>query len=353
VEPLTGTVPLMVAFTNLSTPTEAITSTLWAYGDSITGTTSALTHTHTYTGAGVYTVTLSVSDGVVTDTLTRTNYITATGGTVYTTTTRVITYTYDKLYRLTDADYSTGESFAYGYDPVGNRTVHTRTLTATTVITYAYDPANRLVNVDGVDYTWDANGNLLSDGVRTFTYDAANRLTSVTSGTLTTTFEYDGLGNRMAQTVDGVTTEYALDVAGGLPEVIVVTTGGGQHAVRAGAGSDPWTARVWRVGIYPAGSFGQCAPTGWFRRPGGPGAGLRSLWGPHVPIYQSTNFPIYRSTNFPVSPPFGYTPLRAQAGEGWSADVALLYDYVPLGRARASSANGDPLMSSCNTGICV
>ncbi|MEJ2559558.1 MAG: RHS repeat-associated core domain-containing protein [Anaerolineae bacterium] len=77
-----------------------------------------------------------------------------------------------------------------------------------------------------MDYTWDANGNLLSDGVRTFTYDAANRLTSVTSGTLTTTFEYDGLGNRVAQTVDGVTTEYVLDVAGGLPEVIVATTGG-------------------------------------------------------------------------------------------------------------------------------
>jgi hypothetical protein len=76
--------------------------------------------------------------------------------------TRVITYNYDHLYRLTSADYrstgltagSTGESFAYGYDPVGNptstalrgagcRTVHTRTLTATTVITYAYDAANR------------------------------------------------------------------------------------------------------------------------------------------------------------------------------------------------------------------
>jgi YD repeat-containing protein len=156
-EPLTGSVPLTVTFTNLSMPTQAITSALWAYGHGVISNTLALTHPHIYTRAGVYTVTLSVSDGVVTDTLTRTNYITATGGTVYTTTTRVITYTYDKLYRLTGADYSSGESFAYGYDPVGNRTVHTRTLTSTTIITYAYDAANRLVNVDGVDYTWDAN----------------------------------------------------------------------------------------------------------------------------------------------------------------------------------------------------
>jgi PKD repeat protein len=129
-EPLTGTVPLTVTFSNLATPTQVITSALWAYGDGVISNTLALTHTHIHTRAGVYTVTLSVSDGVVTDTLTRTNYITATGGTVYTTT-RVSMYTYectaslkrserDKLYRLTHVDYSSGESFAYGYDAVGN-----------------------------------------------------------------------------------------------------------------------------------------------------------------------------------------------------------------------------------------
>jgi RHS repeat-associated protein len=80
--------------------------------------------------------------------------------------------------------------------------------------------------VDGQAYTWDANGNLLGDGTRSFIYDAANRLTLVSSGTLTTTFEYDGLSNRVAQTVDGVETRYALDVAGGLPEVIAATTSG-------------------------------------------------------------------------------------------------------------------------------
>jgi PKD repeat protein len=127
--PLTGTAPLTVTFSDHSSG--AVDSLHWDYGDGSTSTTSALTHTHPYTQGGVYTVTLSVSDGVVTDTLTRTNYITATGGTVYTTTTRVITYTCecaaslkrserDKLYRLTDADYSSGESFAYAYDRVGN-----------------------------------------------------------------------------------------------------------------------------------------------------------------------------------------------------------------------------------------
>jgi RHS repeat-associated protein len=146
------------------------------------------------------------------------------------TATRVITYTYDPLYRLTDADYSTGENFAYGYDAVGNRTVHTRTLTVTTVITYHYDAANRLdyFYTDGAptDLTWDANGNLLTQGSNEYTWDAANHLISANIDGVASTFAYNGLGQRTEQTVDGLTTEYVLDVAGGLPEVIIATTGG-------------------------------------------------------------------------------------------------------------------------------
>jgi hypothetical protein len=36
--------------------------------------------------------------------------------------------------------------------------------------------------VDNVNYTWDANGNLLNDGNSTYTYDPANRMTGVTQG---------------------------------------------------------------------------------------------------------------------------------------------------------------------------
>jgi YD repeat-containing protein len=72
------------------------------------------------------------------------------------TTHRVISYTYDSLYRLTDADYSAGEFYQYAYDAVGNRLSLT---THAGVVNYAYDAANHLTSVNGQAYTWDDNGN--------------------------------------------------------------------------------------------------------------------------------------------------------------------------------------------------
>jgi RHS repeat-associated protein len=66
---------------------------------------------------------------------------------------------------------------------------------------------------------------LLNDGQRNYGYDTANRLTSVTEGAVTTQFEYNGDGDRYAQTVNGVTTDYVLDLVG-LAQVLVETIGG-------------------------------------------------------------------------------------------------------------------------------
>jgi len=133
-----------------------------------------------------------------------------------TTTTRTITYTYDPLNRLTGADYRsteltagpTGESFAYQYDAVGNRTVMTD---ATGVTTYTYDAANRLTSVGDVSYTWDARGNLVSDGTFTYTYNAAGRLVRAESVTVTLVYTYtsaapfDSAQDRLgAGTADGL-----------------------------------------------------------------------------------------------------------------------------------------------------
>jgi RHS repeat-associated protein len=129
----------------------------------------------------------------------------------------VINYVYDSLYRLTAADYSSGEYFHYSYDPVGNRLTE-QTQGGTN--TYAYDAANRLTSVDGVPFSWDDNGNLLSDGVSTYSYDHANRLTSAVRGVNAYSFAYNGLGDRLRQTLNGAPTSYTLDINTGLTQVL-------------------------------------------------------------------------------------------------------------------------------------
>jgi RHS repeat-associated protein len=132
--------------------------------------------------------------------------------------TEVITviYGYDPLNRLTEAETSDGTYFDYTYDSVGNRLMES-TQAGTT--NYGYDIANRLTSMGGVTYTWDANGNLLSDGVNTYSY-TNNKLSSITGNNLNAAIQYNGLGNRVSQTVNGVTTNYVLDQAGGLTQVL-------------------------------------------------------------------------------------------------------------------------------------
>ncbi len=129
-----------------------------------------------------------------------------------------IIYTYDPLYRLTNANYTSGSVFTYTYDAVGNRLTEQTELGATTY--YTYDVANRLTNVGLTAYTWDNNGNLLYDGAITYTYDVANRLITATQSVNTYGFTYNGLGDRLRQMVNGVPITYALDINTGLTQVL-------------------------------------------------------------------------------------------------------------------------------------
>jgi YD repeat-containing protein len=147
------------------------------------------------------------------------------GGT-YTTT---ITYEYDPLYRLSEAIYSTGAVYTYTYDRVGNRTGMDAPSGATA---YLYNSANQLTHVDGITHTWDANGNLLYDGVYTYTYDIENRLTGVSDQASTFSFEYNGLGERYRQSVDGETITYTLDIAAELSQIL----SDGDHSYQYGLG---------------------------------------------------------------------------------------------------------------------
>src|SRR5207248_57061 len=60
--------------------------------------------------------------------------------------------------------------------------------------------------------SYDANGNLTSDGVNTYTWDARNQLASI-SGGVGASFQYDAFGRRISKTVNGQTTGYLYDGA--------------------------------------------------------------------------------------------------------------------------------------------
>jgi RHS repeat-associated protein len=134
-------------------------------------------------------------------------------------------YEYDPLSRLTYAcnDWNAvtetcdGSFFQYTYDATGNRLTQTTELLTNN---YAYDPANRLTSVDGLTYTYDNNGNLTNDSANTYTYDYANRMVGLTDGVNSYSYAYNGRGDRLQQTVNGVITNYTLDLNAGLPQVL-------------------------------------------------------------------------------------------------------------------------------------
>ena len=134
---------------------------------------------------------------------------------------RTIDYTYDGLHRLTNADYDNGDYYAYSYDAVGNRLVLDSDVNGNPVyLEYTYDNANRLATAGEVEYEWDDNGNLLDDGVNTYAYNSANRLLTVSGESLAASYGYNGLGERLEQTVNSQATEFVMDLNGGLSQVL-------------------------------------------------------------------------------------------------------------------------------------
>jgi YD repeat-containing protein len=141
---------------------------------------------------------------------------------------------------------------------VGNRL--SEETTGGTVNSYTFDAANRLTSVDGVPYTWDNNGNLLSDGVHTYVYNHTNQLVSVSGAGTTVSYGYNGQGDRVSQTVGITTTNYTLGtstslsagLAAGLTQVLSDGTdtylyGNGRIAQYDASGTQHFQGDIFRL----------------------------------------------------------------------------------------------------------
>ncbi|TRY30325.1 RHS repeat-associated core domain-containing protein [Aliiglaciecola sp. M165] len=129
---------------------------------------------------------------------------------------RISTFTYDDVYRLTNeaiVDPVNGDhTSAYIYDMVGNRTQSTVNGIATG---FTYDNNDRLVSQGAFSYTYDEQGNMLTetDGIttKTYGYDANQRMISFNDGSQSATYQYNPDGIRVAKSVDTTDTFFLVD----------------------------------------------------------------------------------------------------------------------------------------------
>ena len=101
-----------------------------------------------------------------------------------------IVYQYNGQGYLVSVTNVNGEVVSYTYDAYGNKT--SMTYPDGRTVSYTYDAMNRMTSVTGLD-----------GDVTRYTYDAAGRRIETWSGTLTTSYRYDSVGNLLEQATSG------------------------------------------------------------------------------------------------------------------------------------------------------
>ena len=154
----------------------------------------------------------------------------------------VWTYFYDLDGRLSGEKLGDGSAvrYTYTYDAAGNRLTKRDEVSGVTT-TWTYGEMNQVLtvkagNAEAIEYTYDRNGNLLSDGRASYTWTPDSRMASMTvdgttwtytynalgyretasNGTDTYTFYYDGSGNLLAQYKNGAACQFYIKGATGI-----------------------------------------------------------------------------------------------------------------------------------------
>ncbi|MGA9722039.1 MAG: RHS repeat-associated core domain-containing protein [Candidatus Binatus sp.] len=157
-------------------------------------------------------------------------------------------YSVDNDSQVTGLTYSAGSTqlgnLTYGYDADGRVTSKNGTLAAislpASVSGNAFNADNGMSAFNGATLSYDANGNLTSDGTNTYTWDARNHLTAI-SGGATASFVYDGFGRRANKTIAGTGSQFLYD---GLNPVQELQGGAPSANLLTGLRTDEYFART-------------------------------------------------------------------------------------------------------------
>ena len=120
------------------------------------------------------------------------------------------TFAYNTRSEVTGSTNSVLTSSAYTptytYDKIGNRESSTG---ISPVSAYTTNQLNQYTAIGATNPTYDADGNLTSNGTWTYSWNGENRLRTATKGRTTINFTYDYLG-RLVKKDDGINTQVYL-----------------------------------------------------------------------------------------------------------------------------------------------
>lgn len=125
---------------------------------------------------------------------------------------KITSFIYDKNQQLKQEDLPDGTRITYEYDNAGNRTKREVSKAGNVISTDLFVPndANQVKTKNGYQYSYDLDGNLLSDENYTYTYNYLGQLTNVLtkSGVNIASYEYDEENQRTKKIIGNKVIEY-------------------------------------------------------------------------------------------------------------------------------------------------
>ncbi len=160
----------------------------------------------------------------------------------------VVAYAYDADSRVSGMTWTLAGNqigdLEYAYDGDGRVTSKTGSMAATgmpaAVSGNTFNADNGMTAFNGTAMSYDANGNLTSDGTNTYTWDARNHLSAI-AGQVAAGFVYGPLGRRMSKTINGTATSFLYD---GLNPVQELQNGSPSANMLTGLGIDEYFQRI-------------------------------------------------------------------------------------------------------------